>query len=327
MISVLTTGLRNHLPLPLLKVFLKFKSNKITPVILYHAVMNKSNENPLLSGKIHNVSPEILYDQLSILKRCFTILPLDELFEQVKSGRNLCGLGSITFDDGYKSVIENAIPILSALDIPATIMIVSNLMKGGVFWRDKIRFIISKGLVEDFLGYLNKTGSMSLSKETFYIDSKDPEKINCRKLDRVINQYLKLKEYNLIKEKNIYISEDMLDGITYKKITFGNHTSNHYMLSGLTKEEQYQEIVDCETYLQSLNKETVKVLSIPFGGPESYNHQTISIIKEKELGYKGVLLSNGKINNNGEINRSGTIKLDRFMPENEKKKFICTLVS
>ncbi len=325
MIRVLTARHLKYLPLPLLNILLKLKSKEITPILLYHAVMDQTDNNPLLSGKIHNVSPEIVYDQLSLLKRYFTILPLDELFEQVKSGRNLCGLGSITFDDGYKSVIENAIPTLSALDIPATIMIVSNLVKGGVLWRDKIRFIISKGLVEDFLGYLNKIGSMSLSKENFYIDSKNPGKFNSKQLDRMIEEYLKFSEFNLIMEKNIYLSEDMLDGITYKKVTFGNHTSNHYMLSGLTKEEQYQEIVDCETYLQSLNKETVKVLSIPFGGPDSYNYETISIAKK--IGYRGVLLSDGKVNKGSEVSRLGMLKLDRFMPENDTKRYILTLLS
>ena len=50
---------------------------------------------------------------------------------------------------------ENGLKILESLDITATIFINTSFLKGGFFWRDKLRFILDKGLSKKFvIGYI-----------------------------------------------------------------------------------------------------------------------------------------------------------------------------
>ena len=78
-------------------------------------------------------------------------------------------------------------------------------------------------------------------------------------------------------------------------------------------------------YLKLLNKKTVNIFSIPFGGQGTYNKDTISIIKD--LGYKGVLLSSGKVNTRNSFFDFGTTMVDRFSPKNDIKLFMWALLT
>ena len=99
------------------------------PVILcYHRVFNPERDPHLLS-----VRPECFRAQMEIVRQRARPVPLDDPGHL--SPRSVV----VTFDDGYLDNLENALPILRALEIPATIYIATgNVGANREFWWDDL---------------------------------------------------------------------------------------------------------------------------------------------------------------------------------------------
>lgn len=308
---------------PIYTFLTKSKADEINPVLLYHFIGPKES-NPLVSNKIHLVDQDIFYSQLNQLKKAFTIITIDELVQVIRKGQRIRRLAAVTFDDGYKSVLLNAMPVLKALDIPATFYISTKIIEEGCFWRDKVRFIINRNLVKDFLNFASQYDNSfpKIKPENFYKETKRKSIIKSSQLELLLDKYFKSKKHDLSKiSKNIYCSRENLTNLdNYTKIQFGNHTHSHYDLSDLSYEEQYEEISKADKILRTMGLSLSNIFSIPFGGPNSYNAETIKLLQE--MNYDGYALSSGKrvidccSGQNNKIQRLITVQ--RFMPMNNR---------
>ena len=65
------------------------------------------------------------------------------------------------------------------------------------------------------------------------------------------------------------------------------------MLSSLNKQEQYDEIVKCKDFIDELDVNKSEVFSIPFGGDNSFNKDTLLCLAD--LNYKKVLKSTNNL--------------------------------
>jgi len=305
------------------KVKYALSARSMAPVVIYHAV-DHPNTNPLTTGDIHNVYPDILYEQILLLKKHFTILSIDEMAERIKRKKLNSGTASITFDDGYVSVINNAVPILEDLDVPATIFLTTKLIQSNTFWRDKVRYIINEGCIDDFLQFACEKAAEfdAIHPESFYRATKDPSIISSRRVEQIIDGFFAHESIDIASfSVNLYCSEDTLKNRSYRNHTFGNHTHSHYVLSSLDKDEQYGEVVQAETIINKMNLPRSRVFSIPFGQPRDFNDDTMDILHQ--LGYEAFAMSSGAsiVNAFSEsspnIIRQGMIAIDRFMPENK----------
>jgi peptidoglycan/xylan/chitin deacetylase (PgdA/CDA1 family) len=119
-------------------------------VLCYHRVSSDKDEL--------SVTPSAFRSQMEfILHTRANTETLDDALEKLQegtSGRHVC----VTFDDGYRDNVENAIPVLRELGIPATIFVASRMIDGTapVYWYDQppplltwneLREISHKGLV------------------------------------------------------------------------------------------------------------------------------------------------------------------------------------
>ena len=153
-------------------------------VLLYHSTYRIVPKN--IEKKLHNVKPDQLYRQIRWLKKYFDIVTVDEFLDKRKSG-----YVAITFDDGYESVFTEALPVLESLETPCTVFINGSSLAGKPLWRDKIRYLINKSLVADFLEYFseNSSDATHLTENNFYDMTKNP-KINSRKIETFIDMFL-----------------------------------------------------------------------------------------------------------------------------------------
>lgn len=287
-----------------------FRSSNLIPIPIYH-LSTRSSESPLISNNIHNIHPDNLEHQLKALKKKYTILLLDELVALFLSKKKTEKTTSITFDDGYLSVIREAAPIFESLDIPFTFFINGKLLDEKVFWRDKVRALIELDEVDGFLSDIQKDWNLRMAD--FYKDSKNPA-INSRTMEGHIDQYLIRRKIS-ISGATLYC--DWSDVTSTKAfIQCGNHSYSHYVLSSLSDEEQYKEIAVNQQLIKSRTNNESTIFSIPFGNPGTYNDQTLMIIKD--LGYKGYVLS-GQLQHcrKLEIDKFGLVRINRFMPLDE----------
>ena len=269
-------------------------------IILYHSTF--SNIPSDIKDGLHNINPEVLFKQITWYKKNFDIVMVDELFDNsITKGKM-----SITFDDGYQSVLDEAIPILKELNVPCTIFFNGCSLTGSIFWRDKVRYIINQNLIADFLNYHKDEDKInSLNRDNFYKQTKSP-KVNSKLIDRLCDDFIENYHKELI--LNNYCIPSQNKFINDSLVSYGSHSYSHYVLSSLTDKEQEIEISKNHKLLENCVNRS-NIFSIPFGGPKDFNTKTIELIKK--YGYKGVLFSQDKINLFS--NKKDTFGLERFM--------------
>ncbi len=106
-------------------------------ILYYHSVAPTSDPNPL--GDINRslrIDTELFRRQMELLARSFSIVPLEMLIAEEKTGLLRRRQACVTLDDGYADNYEHAFPILRSLGIPATIFVTTQPIEEGsqFFW-------------------------------------------------------------------------------------------------------------------------------------------------------------------------------------------------
>ena len=104
------------------------------PIISYHSI---SDENCPLSLSLYEFERQLIFFK----KNNFQSIHFNEIDNQ-SSNKFI-----ITFDDGYKDLIENALPLLNKYNFKATCFIVSNLIGKNNIWDEHNKNIKNKELM------------------------------------------------------------------------------------------------------------------------------------------------------------------------------------
>ncbi|MFA6503368.1 MAG: polysaccharide deacetylase family protein [Patescibacteria group bacterium] len=104
------------------KLKLKVFGTRSSVVLAYHSV----SESPW----VHAVNPDVFREQMMWLKNHAEIVSLDVLQKNLtyKGMLRKKPLAAITFDDGYKDWLENAVPILVELKLAATFFVTTSFV-------------------------------------------------------------------------------------------------------------------------------------------------------------------------------------------------------
>ncbi len=82
--------------------------------------------------------------QMRWLRDHYKVVPLREFIHRLTTGQSLRSMAAITFDDGYEGVFAYALPILQALDMPATVFVVADAVgRREPFWWDEPEIVQS----------------------------------------------------------------------------------------------------------------------------------------------------------------------------------------
>lgn len=265
-------------------------------ILAYHSV--GANDNPFLKG-IGDVSVRTFERQIKYLKKNYNIISLGELQNCILNNRKILDKAVlITFDDGYRNVYENAVPILVRYKCPACIFLIGMTINNDkIMWRNKLFYILNTGksdLLKDRIeshfcyknnGFLSEPNIYFWTKRNFSMDV-------VRVIDNVFRHIITADEHQIAKEVQLYISISDIKNIDKSLITFGNHSFNHYPFSKLTKREQENEIISCGKIIEDINP-GVSTFSIAFGEDEYMNNETIMVLKS--LGYEIIFKGESKI--------------------------------
>ena len=291
-------------------------SNYSSHILLYHSTFSEIPAD--LAAGIHNVSPEEIYQQINWLKNNFDVVSIDELF----SITDVRGKAAITFDDAYKSLFAEALPIFETLNIPCTIFINGCTLDQRVFWRDKVRYIINNSLVDDFIvKNLDFCIENKINVNNFYYQTKH-RSISSITVDNLLDKYFQNSGIDLdgisycIDNRDIFSANDL--------VSYGSHSYSHYVMSSLTKEQQSREILNNLDCFKKYDIKQSKVFSIPFGDESSFDANTICLLEQH--GYTGFLYSRNRLNSvsvrkHVEDSASSMLIGDRYMPKSTFSSF------
>ncbi|NMC44625.1 MAG: polysaccharide deacetylase family protein, partial [candidate division Zixibacteria bacterium] len=85
--------------------------------------------------------------QMRYMKDHFEMVPLADIVTMLETGKITPHAATVTFDDGYRSNETLALPILKAMNVPATIFITSGFIRGydrqfGFLWPDFVTVLL-----------------------------------------------------------------------------------------------------------------------------------------------------------------------------------------
>jgi peptidoglycan/xylan/chitin deacetylase (PgdA/CDA1 family) len=269
--------------------------------LVYHATFAVVPRT--LAGGLHNVAPEILERQLAALARHFRFVEVDEF----AAARDPAGLACISADDGYRCVLDDALPVFESLGVPLTMYVTGTTLEGLPFWRDQVRVLINEGLVDEFLA-----GAAQFRPppgRSFYRWSKDP-RVDSEAVAMAVGDFLERRGLGRGAGGAVVARANELP--RHPLLSYGNHSCHHYVMASLDRARQGSEIERAAGRLAALPGLRVsECFAIPFGGDGDYNDDTVELARE--LGYRGLLLSRGALQT-APLSILGMPAVERFMP-------------
>lgn len=272
-----------------------------TPILLHHANYRLPPEG---EERLHNVRPEVLHDQLRWLGRRLRFVSVDELALEPRPR----GLAAVTFDDGYRSVLDEALSVLADLGVPATVFVNGATLLGRPMWRQKVRRLIYRRWVEDWEREPRRT--RPVETKSFYSYTKDPAN-NSSVVDAELDAFL-AERGETVSSDGLWLSVD--DLASQPGISWGNHGHHHYVMASLPRELQAEEIDRTEDLLDGIaGLERSRVFSLPFGHRHQMDEHTAELLAER--GFKGVLLCRSRLTPVRPERIGPLTVLERFMPD------------
>ena len=251
-------------------------------ILVYHRVVKDEElEEDLELGL--TVSCSSFERHIKEIKSKYKICSMDEFVKNLKKKTNEF-MVAITFDDGYKDNLYQALPILTKHEVPASIYVTTRFLNQEVdIWWYELGDVI-KNREEINFQYKEK-------KFNFLLDNKKRKYLAYQNLMKLFKS-LKIDAQNELIEKitntkkrkdysDICLnSEEILMLEKNPLITINSHGHNHQNLKILNDEEVKYEITKSLEVLENLINRKVKHFAYPFGGKDQVSVREYNIIED-----------------------------------------------
>lgn len=116
----------------------------VLSILCYHNIGTPGG-NYLFDPDVVDATPEQFWSHLSVLGQHFTVIDIDTLCDGLSGGTLPPNPLLISFDDGYRSCADAALPILQEFGFPATFFIATHYVtERRLYWWDKIAYLVNR---------------------------------------------------------------------------------------------------------------------------------------------------------------------------------------
>ncbi|MCX7217584.1 MAG: polysaccharide deacetylase family protein [Burkholderiales bacterium] len=238
------------------------KENRVC-VINYHRIL--ACKDPLLESE-----PDLATFtwHMEVLASGFNVLSLYDAIIAIQENRVPPRAICISFDDGYRSTHDLALPVLARLNLPATVFVTTGFLTGGNMWNDRIveaiRALPNGPLDLRAVGM----GTWALSEQKDRIKIVDSINDSCKYLTsegrlRVILELEKLS--NPISTSDLMLTREMVANLAKQGIEIGGHTITHPILTTLDDDAARYEINENKRVLEEIIDKPVRLFAYPNG--------------------------------------------------------------
>ena len=257
--------------------------------VFWHKIESDSIPHEFLDGA--NPTASMFKNHINYLVENYTPISISE-FSKVVTSRNLYRSFAkppvlLGFDDGFRSVITNGLPILNAFKVPAVFFVLGEILKNPDFipW-----FVESKHLMRKtgkrVFDYGNVRIDLSVQQDWFRLRHlffvsyracrSEPERQN------LLTDLAELLEVgrpvasDLDEDLRFVTKEDLAALRSSSLLTIASHAMTHRYLDSLTYEEQVSELEQSDALLREHCPSYYPVISYPGG---AFSADTIAIAK------------------------------------------------
>lgn len=230
-------------------------------VLLYHDCALATS--PFTEGLQSTIHPSDFARHLEFVRKHYNVVDLKTATADERGERLLV----ITFDDGYRSVLTHAAPLLEAFGLPAVNYLVSDVVGNNrLVWVNELNWLLhmkseaTRPIVASVTGLPESASTAALV---------DAVRVRCRPelIERVISEATAASGVDrgaLARDARLYLTWEEVDQLRRRGIEFGNHTASHPSLARLTASEQHAEIASARDMLISHGLNGT-ALACPFG--------------------------------------------------------------
>ena len=233
-------------------------------IVNYHRVL--ARPDPLLESE---PSIDTFRWQVALLKQCFNVVPLDEAVRTLATGRMPPRAVAITFDDGYRSTHDLALPILREFGVPATVFVTtSHIENEGSMWNDVILEAVRR--LPDAPIDLRSLGLGTYPmhtpedrKETAIALTERCKYLPPSARDVLTGTLQTLASADL--RQDLMLTAEMVRTLSRHQVDIGGHTVSHPILTRVDNDVARREIVDNKQHLEAIIGKPVTLFAYPNG--------------------------------------------------------------
>jgi len=275
-----------------------------------HRVTNGNGQSVKRGLPTISISVENFESLIRFIKKYYKVISVSEYLQYV---RNEIGLSEncliLSFDDGYKEVLDNALPLLKKHGLPAVLFIpVAAIEQGSCFWWDALY----AGLSENHNGSFELQGSDDPAFRPYVSRMKKIAATKLPKKAQAIYDFIEALQNSsanirgrvvdhiraLFRNSNNHNPQlpGVLNWQEVKQfgdsgVEIGSHTVNHQFLSTVSVEEADKELQGSKARLENFLKREVACFSYPGG---KYNEEIAQRVEK--AGYACAFTSDRGIN-------------------------------
>lgn len=214
---------------------------------------------------------------LSLLKRYYTIIPIQKLEKYYYNGERIKNSCHITIDDGDRSFYTHIFPVIKKLKIPVSLYVSPSILKNNTnFWFQEI-----KGYDEDLLKKIISQNTNIDKHSIKTLTSKALLKtLQVNHIHRIIDLYQK-KTSTIPKPPQNMNIDQLMDVHKSGLVEIGAHTQNHPILKNETYQNATKEIKDSIYQLSDMLNMKIKWFAYPHGSPGlDFDDREIRIVED-----------------------------------------------
>jgi len=259
------------------------RANGRIAIVNYHRVL--AAPSPFLASE---PDIDIFTWQMELMARCFNVLSLHDALAALASGKVPPRAVCITFDDGYRSVHELALPVLRRLKLPATVFVSSGYVNGHTMWNDRIVEAVETLPAEELdltdfgLGVYSLRNMREraatlgqLTEASKYLPPQERTRLVGR-LETLVGEGV---------SEGLMLTPDMVVDLDRHGIEIGAHTVTHPILTSLDDASAMQEIAGSKRDLEAIVGKPVTLFAYP-NGKVGKDFDTRHVAMVREAGFQ-----------------------------------------
>lgn len=197
---------------------------------------------------------DVFEEQIRFLRAHYTPLAARDIIAAAEKGIPLPKWSMlVTFDDGERSILEKALPILQRHDVPAVAFVVAGLIDSNLrlWWDELIDLLARDAVVPD--------GLPRKAADLIRYCKKLPDQARRRLIDQLQRQFPRAPQ------GTPQLTADELRDLDAGGITIGNHTLTHPCLDQCDTKVVNHEIADAHAILSDILSARPRLFAYPNG--------------------------------------------------------------